>query len=606
MTRRALAAVLTLALAPLLAVAGAPGHADARARSGVSVDPACSAQARWQCRSQILLEDPTDGTDAQRRTTPATRTARIKAAVVHAYSARQLQAAYGVSRAPLPGPRRTIAVVDAFDYPSAASDLAKYRRRMGLPACTVANKCLRILNQNLRRGPLPKPAPRNDNWTVESALDLDAASALCPRCRLVLVEAANDLGPGLMVAAHNASRVAHYVSLSWGGNDFGNIPTGYLRIRGTIYTAASGDYGHESNPDVPSTLSNVVSVGGVTLTSPHAMPTAWSGAGSSCSRRVVQPAPQGAFSTGCSNKASSDISALANPRTGMAVYDTGGGLPGWISVGGTSAASPIVAALYATVGNRSQPWAPYAQASTYPSLIRDVVSGSNGSCGTALCHAGTGWDGPTGIGMPRSPEAVALPLRHLQLSAPRLVAARGRRIALTLTLPATVHDTGGMPQPLSARSAQVTGLPAGLTATSESGGRLLISGTPTTLGAGSAQLTLHARTRAGRTTTGSATLRWSVTTARLVPSGHLTVRGTVRQGSTVRAGLPTLHAGSATGPRVRPAWRVTWLLRGKVVHTGRRFTLPAHTRGAALRVRARALTPGFPTHTYLSNSFTIR
>src|SRR6201999_3941452 len=86
----------------------------------------------------------------------------------------------------------TIAIVDAFNYANAASDLATYRSQFGLPACTVASGCLTIVNQNGAASPLPAAPPSGDDWNLEAALDLDMASAACPTCHLLLVEAQDD------------------------------------------------------------------------------------------------------------------------------------------------------------------------------------------------------------------------------------------------------------------------------------------------------------------------------------------------------------------------------------------------------------------------------
>jgi hypothetical protein len=127
---------------------------------------------------------------------------------------------------------------------------------------------------------------------------------------------------------------------------------------------------------------------------------AWSDAGSSCSNSIARPSWQSKRATTCANRAAADVSAVADPATGLAVYNAAAG--GWIVVGGTSAACPIVAAIYALTGHgRAGPAFAYAHKSAY----RDVTAGSNGGCDGALCNAGTGWDGPTGLG---SPDAAAL------------------------------------------------------------------------------------------------------------------------------------------------------------------------------------------------------
>jgi hypothetical protein len=125
--------------------------------------------------------------------------------------------------------------------------------------------------------------------------------------------------------------------------------------------------------------------------------TAWTGAGSGCSKIYAKPGFQIGLHTGCANRAEADSSADANPDTGVAVYDTFY-QPGWEVFGGTSVATPIVASVFALSGKTStnNP----ANLYSHSSSLNDVTRGSNGGCGAPLCQAGAGWDGPTGLGTP--------------------------------------------------------------------------------------------------------------------------------------------------------------------------------------------------------------
>ena len=297
------------------------------------------------------------------------------------------------------GDGQTIAVVDAYGYPNAESDLAAYRNRFGLPPCTVASGCLRIVNQSGAASPLPAPPPADDDWTVETALDLDMASAACPRCKLLLVQADNDYSAGLFLANNAAAALgATVVSNSWGGEEPENgAEETYFNHPGVGYFASTGDDGWGAA--YPATSAMVTAVGGTTLTrAANARgwtETAWSDAGSGCSAVIARPGWQASTATGCSRRAEGDLSAVADPNTGLAVYNAANG--GWITVGGTSASSPFVAGVMALTGhaNAGPGWA-YAS----PGSFFDVVSGSNGNCGNVLCSAGAGWDGPTGLGTP--------------------------------------------------------------------------------------------------------------------------------------------------------------------------------------------------------------
>jgi hypothetical protein len=500
MAHRVYAASTALLFLAAASVVTTQSTASAGTTTAPTVRALCSTSARWQCRAEVLTTTTTSTSNT------SARAARGAGSGDFGYTANDLEAIYHTKGIKPAGGTPTIAVIDAFNYPNAASDIATYRSTMGLPACTVASGCLSIVNQNLATSPLPANPPFSDDWTGEDALDVDMASAICPTCHLMLVEATNDSGNGLYIGAANAVAKAHYISMSFGGTD-DTTPETQFASPTTIFTAASGDNGYESFPDAPSTMTRVVSVGGVSLTSPTATPTAWSDAGSSCSTRTPTPSAQAGLTTGCGFKASSDLSAVADPSTGVATYDSFDG--GWTLIGGTSAGAPIVAALFAVAGNHTNPSAPYTNLAKYPHLVKDVTSGSNGSCGTVLCNAGTGWDGPTGIGMPLSPEAVALALSRMHTTLTALTGHKGRALRRAINLPATVADTHGTPQRLKRSTATIKGLPRGVHATM-SGGRLILSGRPTRVGSGTAHLTLAGTTPGGRTATGTATLRWVI------------------------------------------------------------------------------------------------
>jgi len=134
--------------------------------------------------------------------------------------------------------------------------------------------------------------------------------------------------------------------------------------------------------------------------------TAWSGAGSGCSAYVTKPSWQ--HDAGCSHRTVADIAAVADPATGVAVYDSYAyqGRRGWMVFGGTSVASPIVASVYALAGNAAKNTTAASLYTAAPGSLFDVVTGFNGSCaGSYLCTAGTGYDGPTGMGTPNGTAA---------------------------------------------------------------------------------------------------------------------------------------------------------------------------------------------------------
>ncbi len=300
---------------------------------------------------------------------------------------------------------RTVAIVDAYGYPNAERDLGTYRAQFGLTACTRANGCLTIVNQT-GGSKLPRT---NVGWAQEQALDLDAVSAACPSCKILLVQASTasfaNLGTAVNTAAARPGVVA--ISNSYGGGDAADSTYGrYYRHSGVAVTASTGDDGY-AGASYPASSTYVTAVGGTSLlTSSNARgwtETVWSGAGSGCSSLNSHPAGQTTAMTSCSGRAMADVSAVADPATGLAVYaPTSASSSSWAQYGGTSLSSPIVASVYALSGNT----AGYANTIPYahPSGLFDVTSGSNGSC-ASWCSAKTGWDGPTGLGTPNGTSA---------------------------------------------------------------------------------------------------------------------------------------------------------------------------------------------------------
>jgi len=317
------------------------------------------------------------------------------------------------------GHGRTVAIVDAYDDPSAEKDLAAYRKAYGLSACTTANGCFKKVNQSGATSPLPSG---DYGWAEEISLDLDMVSATCPSCHILLVEAksanSTDLDKAEDTAAKHSGVVA--ISNSFGGSEDASQTTDdkHFNHPGVAITASSGDSGYGTM--WPAASRYVTAVGGTSLktasNSRGWTETAWSGAGSGCS--TVEAKPSWQKDTGCKKRTIADVSAVADPNTGVAVYDTynscghtsycdillslglATGADGWVQVGGTSAASPIIASVYALAGNTGS-----ITYGSYPyghrSHLHDVTSGNNGSCsGSYLCTSKSGYDGPTGLGTP--------------------------------------------------------------------------------------------------------------------------------------------------------------------------------------------------------------
>ena len=310
-----------------------------------------------------------------------------------------LHAAYKLPTAG--GAGLTVAIVDAQDDPKAESDLATYRSTFGLPACTTANGCFRKVNQNGTASPLPAS---DTGWAEEISLDVDMVSAICPACHILLVEATTASIANLGASVNTAVRLgAVAVSNSYGGGEFNGEQTAgdaFYNHPGVAITASSGDGGF--GVEYPAASRFVTAVGGTSLrTSSTARgwaETAWNGAGSGCS--AFEPKPTWQHDTGCARRTVADVSAVADPATGVAVFDSFN-VGGFLVFGGTSVSSPIIASVYALVGRPAAGSVPASLAYSHTTSLFDVTSGSNGSCGGSyLCTAKAGYDGPTGLGTP--------------------------------------------------------------------------------------------------------------------------------------------------------------------------------------------------------------
>ena len=383
----------TLGVASLLLGATAVGVPTASATpSNLHAKRVCSASAKAtvaSCQAKVLVNArgmvPASTTPSSSARTPA-----------------QLKDAYKLTGTSSGG--RTVAIVDAYGYPNLAADLSTYRSYFGLPACTTASGCLTVRDQSGGTN-----LPRFDaGWAGEQALDVDAVSAICPDCKILVVQAKSasiaDLGTAVNTASKQAGVVA--ISNSYGGGDLSDATYGAsYNHPGIAVTASTGDNGYQGG-SFPSSSSYVTAVGGTTLTAAASTArgwseSAWSGAGSGCSTVNTALAAAAGSGTGCAKRAIADVSAAADPNNGgMAVYyPTSRTASTWAQVGGTSESAPIIASVYALSGNTTG----YANALPYSHTANlfDVTGGSNGSCPTTQwCNARTGWDGPTGLGTP--------------------------------------------------------------------------------------------------------------------------------------------------------------------------------------------------------------
>jgi hypothetical protein len=326
-------------------------------------------------------------------------------AVPDGFGPADLQAAYQIDPNAIVG-TPVVAIIDAFGYKNLEADLGHYRATFGLPPCTKANGCLTIVNQDGKASPLPPDPPANDDWTVETALDVDMVSAACPKCKIVVIQANSDQDDGLFIANNTAATLGvTTVSNSWGAPETAQNPfvqlESFFNHPGLAIFASGGDTGFDSSgagPGYPATSAFVIGVGGTSLFQDNSArgfsESTWVDGGAGCSLSIPKPSFQNGISP-CDFRASTDLSAVADPQTGVAVFNTNAG--GFTIVGGTSAASPLVASMFAASGHGD---ATPALIAANPQAFFDVVDGSDGNCGNVLCNAGPGWDGPTGVGTP--------------------------------------------------------------------------------------------------------------------------------------------------------------------------------------------------------------
>jgi subtilase family serine protease len=320
------------------------------------------------------------------------------------FGATDLESAYSLPVSD--GAGQTVALVDAYNDPTAESDLAVYRAEFGLPACTTANGCFTKVNEEGKKGSYP---PTDDGWAVEESLDLDMVSAACPNCHILLVEGTTPLVSDLAASVATAAKLgAHAISNSYGLDEFGGMQAYYADYHpaGAAVVASSGDGGFGAT-QFPAVAPGVTAAGGTSLYKSDNrrgwVEHAWDGSGSGCSAYVKKPAYQDAVSPHCTMRVTADVSSVADPDTGLAVYDTTpnpyGFKPGWIEVGGTSAASPFIAGVIGLAGNGATFHT--GELYSHPQFLNDVTVGSNGYCGgDYLCTAKVGYDGPTGMGTP--------------------------------------------------------------------------------------------------------------------------------------------------------------------------------------------------------------
>jgi hypothetical protein len=279
------------------------------------------------------------------------------------------------------GAGQTMGIVDAFSTPHLASDLGVYRKEYGLPPCTTASGCLRIVNQQGKASPLPHADPFG--WGVEETLDVSMVSAACPLCKIVIVEGKTPTFANLAAAENTAVRLgANVVSNSYGGREsgFSQAYAKYYDQPGHVIVASTGDFGYTAAM-FPANLRSVTAAGGTDLSRANNArgwtESVWNdgngAAGSGCSAYVPKPAWQ--HDPHCPGRTAGDVAAVA---TNIPIYDSSitkkfGGP--WVTIGGTSVSSPPYTAWPATPprSSRATSMPTPARCSTSP---RETTTGS--------------------------------------------------------------------------------------------------------------------------------------------------------------------------------------------------------------------------------------
>jgi hypothetical protein len=514
--------MLSLLSVPLAAAPASAAAAPAGASAQAAGPPA---------GTEALCDAPKIGFRAcfaLRRVTPA---GEVSPFVVSGFGPADIQGAY---KLPASGAGRTVAIVDAYDLPTAESDLATYRSNFGLPPCTTANGCFRKINQS--GGTTPPTA--NAGWGGEIALDIDMVSAACPQCKILLVEANSASNANLGIAVNQAASQPGVVAISnsYGGSESSSdsaYDNSYYKHAGIAVTASSGDSGYGTS--YPAASPFVTAVGGTSLS--HATnargwsESVWSGAGSGCSPYEAKPSFQ--HDTGCARRTMADASAVADPNTGVAVYDSYQA-SGWQVYGGTSASSPIIASVFAMATPATAGIYPVQYPYANTGALFDVTSGSNGTCSpTYLCKGTAGYDGPTGLGTPNGvtafgPGAVSQDFSLAVSPSSASVAAGGGTSATIST--ATIS---GAAQTVSLSA---SGLPAGAAA----------SFSPSSVTSGS--LSTMSITTSASTTPGTynVTVTGTGTSATHSATFSLTVTGSGTCVSGQKLGNPGFESGAAS------------------------------------------------------------
>lgn len=322
------------------------------------------------------------------------------------YTPAQIRHAYGFDQLGLDGTGQTIAVIDAYDHPTIANDLAVFSQQFGLPPANL-----------IKATPQGQPA-YNAAWAGEIALDVEWAHAIAPNATILLVEARSSALSDLFAAVDYAvSQGVKQVSMSWGSSEYWSevYYDSHFNYPGVTFLASAGDNG--AGVSYPAASPFVTAVGGTSLqldaaTWDRLSESAWAGSGGGTSVYEAKPSFQSGFNA-TSQRSGPDVAYSADSNTGFYVYNSSSG-GSWYQSGGTSAGAIQWAGLISLVNQgRSSLGKPslgsglrygtnqalynFAGGTSYTNArgdFVDIAAGSNG------LPAATGYDRATGLGSP--------------------------------------------------------------------------------------------------------------------------------------------------------------------------------------------------------------
>lgn len=316
--------------------------------------------------------------------------------------------------------KNAIAIVDAWHWPTALNDFNAFSTQFGLPTqggtnpTGTNNSVFQVVYVDSNGNKTTTAPPVDNGWATEEAIDTEWAHAMATTAKIYLVEAASSSGTDLFAAVTYAAGLpgVQQVSMSWGGGEFSgetSFDSTFVHP-GVVFFASTGDDG--GIQQYPAESPNIVAVGGTHVIISGGVwqsESGWSGSGGGVSAYEPIPSYQSTVSSVVGgNRGTPDISAVADPNTGCAIYTTTPdefGDTGWLVYGGTSLACPVVAGItnargYPTSSSFNELIRQYNVPSYSSLYMRDITTGQSIHNGSVRFNCMTGYDLVTGLGTP--------------------------------------------------------------------------------------------------------------------------------------------------------------------------------------------------------------